>query len=158
MSGREDSRPEDPVEIASFEEWDAITNKTNKGLKGNLNIIDVYAQWCGPCKCASVRARDASRHSETQTSRRIQIHTGGADSGDSGCLGADQPTPCDTGLGNAYRGLLHGNDEVLEAWKEVAGTGLKFYQVPARPGTQGSSRAPLSCVLGFRTAFYCGSK
>lgn len=63
------ARPEDPVEIENFEEWDAITNKANKGLKGNLNVIDCYAQWCGPCKCASACGTQRQRDRERQRHR-----------------------------------------------------------------------------------------
>lgn len=35
------------TEIEDVETWNAVVTKDNE----NLNIIDVYAKWCGPCMC-----------------------------------------------------------------------------------------------------------
>ena len=40
-------RPEDPVEIEDKEQYDLITSNKSK----DINVIDVYAEWCGPCRC-----------------------------------------------------------------------------------------------------------
>ena len=37
------------------EQWEAITSKENL----DINIIDVYAEWCGPCKSIPQGARSA---------------------------------------------------------------------------------------------------
>lgn len=34
-----------PVEIESTEQWEAIV------ASPDLNVVDVYAEWCGPCMC-----------------------------------------------------------------------------------------------------------
>merc|ERR1719502_2520746 len=39
--------PETPIEIEDVEQWMQITDKSN----ADMNIIDVYSEWCGPCKC-----------------------------------------------------------------------------------------------------------
>lgn len=35
------------TEIEDMDTWNAVVKKDNE----NLNIIDVYAKWCGPCMC-----------------------------------------------------------------------------------------------------------
>jgi hypothetical protein len=44
--------PETPIEIEDVEQWNAITDKGN----ADLNVIDVYSEWCGPCMCESTTA------------------------------------------------------------------------------------------------------
>ena len=39
------------------EQWEAITSKENL----DINIIDVYAEWCGPCKSIPQGERSALR-------------------------------------------------------------------------------------------------
>ena len=56
------TEPEKPVEIEDADAWNAVVSKGNK----DLNVIDVYAEWCGPCMCL-IRApppslRPPSRH------------------------------------------------------------------------------------------------
>ena len=38
------TEPEKPVEIEDADAWNAVVSKGNK----DLNVIDVYAEWCGP--------------------------------------------------------------------------------------------------------------
>ena len=37
------TEPEKPVEIEDADAWNAVVSKGNK----DLNVIDVYAEWCG---------------------------------------------------------------------------------------------------------------
>ena len=37
------TEPEKPVEIEDADAWNAVVSKGNK----DLNVIDVYAGWCG---------------------------------------------------------------------------------------------------------------
>lgn len=39
--------PETPIEIDDVAQWNQITDKGNV----DMNIIDVYSEWCGPCMC-----------------------------------------------------------------------------------------------------------
>ena len=40
--------PERPIEITTQEQWLELTEG-----KGNhdMNVVDIYAEWCGPCVC-----------------------------------------------------------------------------------------------------------
>ena len=64
------TEPEKPVEIEDADAWNAVVSKGNK----DLNVIDVYAEWCGPCMCL-IRApppslRPPSRHRTHRSVRR----------------------------------------------------------------------------------------
>ena len=41
------------TEIEDMDTWNAVVKKGNE----DLNIIDVYAKWCGPCMCEFARTR-----------------------------------------------------------------------------------------------------
>ena len=41
----------EPVEIEDMDTWNALVQKSNE----DINVIDVYAKWCGPCMCESAK-------------------------------------------------------------------------------------------------------
>jgi hypothetical protein len=65
--------PEKPEEIEDVEQWNAIVSKDNV----DLNVIDVYAEWCGPCMCESAPRQENIDSSVHSTQRWLFSRAGG---------------------------------------------------------------------------------
>jgi hypothetical protein len=109
--------PETPIEIEDVEQWNAITDKGN----ADLNVIDVYSEWCGPCMCESTTVPLA-----VPTLFFFHFHRGPE------CLFPHPAALLTRGLGTAglsqtYKRVLFDNDETLALCKELENKTIKYW-------------------------------
>ena len=108
------TEPEKPVEIEDADAWNAVVSKGNK----DLNVIDVYAEWCGPCMCL-IRAPPP-----------LSVPPPPCQTFGSGSVPNTAPTaPCDGA--ETYKKILFDNDALLNEAMEKEQKTVKYWSACA---------------------------
>ena len=118
--------PEKPQEIEDVDQWNAIVSKDNL----DLNVVDVYAEWCGPCMCESPSAEFVSATVICVLAARASARAGGGSSPfseDLNVLTSPVSLRARAGLGQTYKRILFDNDEMLVAAMEAEGKTIKYW-------------------------------